>query len=123
VFHKATAPPLFEIVGWNHVHICRWSVEAFVIKEVQAAPQHQRNKMLLLLRTTGVCDVDKKYIDNGDDVLDPDEAAALLRLEEFDFSECSVHYWRSCLWVMLQGLAFRLIAFIALRLRHRDKKV
>lgn len=56
-------------------------------------------------------------------ILDQEEATALLRLEDFQFSECNGLYWRCFLWIAMEGLVFRIIAFLALHFGNRSKKV
>jgi hypothetical protein len=75
------------------------------------------------VQVIGVCRVDELYVNNGDDVIDSREVAALLRLEEFSFDSCDVYFWQSCVWLTLHGLVFRAAACISLHYADRGKKV
>ena len=98
-------------------------MEAIVIGEVQRAQPHRRNQMLILMKLLGVCGVDREFPDNGDNVLDADEALALLKLEEFEFSSCNRFFMMDILIVFLHGAVFRAIAWLLLHFGHRNKKV
>lgn len=98
-------------------------MEAVVIREVQQAPEHRQNQMMILLAKIGVCNMDHRLIDNGDNVLDQDEALALVKLATFDFEECDPFYWKSLLWLFLTGMIFRIIALAALELNRRRRRL
>jgi hypothetical protein len=98
-------------------------MEALVITEALRQPAHLRNQNLILMKVIGICGMDEAYLDNGDDVLDVDEATALLELEDFEFTQCNGMYWQCFLWMALEGLVFRIIAFCALHFGNQNKKV
>lgn len=79
--------------------------------------------MIILMKALGICGVDQQYINNGDGVLDANEVASLIKLEEFDFETCDAYYWRDLLWMLLHGSVFRAIACLALHFGNRHKKV
>lgn len=98
-------------------------MEAATISEVVRQPEHLKNQNLIIMKLIGICEIDKRYLDNGDGVIDPDEAAALIRLEDFEFSQCDGMYWSCFLWIAMEGVVFRIIAFLALHFGNRSKKV
>lgn len=98
-------------------------MEAVVIGEVQNAQPHRRNQMIILMKVLGVCGVDRQFEDNGDGVLDADEALALLKLEELDFASCDRFFMLDILVVFLHGAVFRGIAWLLLHFGHRNQKV
>lgn len=98
-------------------------MEAVVISEVQSAPEHRKNQMMILLSRIGLCNMDRRLIDNGDDVLDEDEALSLVKLADFEFVECDANYWKSLLWLFLMGWIFRTIAFAALEITRRRRRL
>eukprot|EP00892_Ulva_mutabilis_P003872 jgi/Ulvmu1/1857/UM012_0013.1 len=100
----------------------RWAMEALAITEAQATPSHLQNQTLLFMNRLGVCDVDKLYINNGDQVLDQEEADALLRLLDFQLSDCTSVFWQCLIWILLQGLVLRITALAGLQFGNRAKK-
>lgn len=98
-------------------------MEASTISEVVRQPEHLKNQNLIIMKLIGICEIDKNYLDNGDGELDADEVAALISLEDFEFSQCDGMYWRCFLWIAMEGLVFRIIALFALHFGNRSKKV
>lgn len=98
-------------------------MEVITIGEVQNAPDHKRNQMILLLRILGLCSMDERFVNNDDGILEPDEVVSLIKLEEFEFSECNSNAYHGLLVVISLGLAFRVIALIALHFMNRDRKI
>jgi len=100
-------------------------MEAVTIKEIQKAPSYRKNQMMLIMRFVGICGVDHSFVADEDPTsLSDAEASSLLSLaNDFEFSDCNVHYVRGILWMMLEGLIFRLLAYLALRFLRRHKKV
>lgn len=115
-----------------HVRLCmdnfstlwsRWAMEALAITESQMTPSHLQNSTMLFMNQLGVCQMDKMYVSNGDEVLDEDEASALLRIMEFQLSDCTSAFWQCLIWVLLQGILWRILALLGLHFGHRAKKI
>jgi hypothetical protein len=98
-------------------------MEAVAIDEVKNAPRHHRNKMIIFMKMLGICNVDKQYADNGDSVLDADEALALIKLEDFDFHSCDRFFLSNLMYMFMHGALFRAIAWLLLHFGSRDKQV
>jgi hypothetical protein len=98
-------------------------MEAVTIGEVNNVGEHLRNQMIIFMKVLGICGVDQLYVDNGDRILDANEAASLIKLEEFNFEQCDAYYWRDLLWILVHGSVFRAIAWLALHFGNRHKKV
>lgn len=98
-------------------------MEALAITESQRTPSHVQNSTMLFMNRLGVCQMDKMYVNNGDQVLDDDEAHALLQLLEFELSDCTSIFWQCLIWVLLQGVLWRILAVVGLHFGHRAKKV
>jgi hypothetical protein len=41
-------------------------MEATTISEVTRQPEHLKNRNLIIMKAIGICEMDKKYLDNGD---------------------------------------------------------
>jgi hypothetical protein len=98
-------------------------MEAIAIRELQAAPPYRRNQALVTASAFGTCRVDTLYADNGDGVLDANEAEALLRLADFGVGSCTARFWRALLWLVVHGTVLRVAAWLALALGNRQKKI
>jgi hypothetical protein len=98
-------------------------MEAIAIGEVQNAPHHHRNRMIIFMKTLGICTVDEQYTDNGDNVLDANEARSLMKLEDFDFSSCDRFLWTNLMYMFMHGAAFRSVAWLVLLVGTRNKHV
>lgn len=97
-------------------------MEALAIEESQKSPSHLQNGTMLFMKHLGLCEMDKMYVNNGDQVLDDDEADALLRLMEFQLTDCTSTFWQCLIMITLQGVVWRIFALIGLHFGHRAKK-
>jgi len=97
-------------------------MEALAITEAQETPSHHQNQAMLFMSRLGICKLDTLYLNNGDQVLDQDEADALLRLLDFKLSDCTSTFWQCLIWILLQGLLLRAIALAGLHFGNRAKK-
>lgn len=100
----------------------RWAMEALAITEAQTTPPNLQNQTMLFMNRLGVCKMDTMYVNNGDQILDPDEADALLRLLDFQLSDCTSVFWECLIWILLQGLMLRIVALVGLHFGNRAKK-
>lgn len=98
-------------------------MEALAIAESQTLPAHLENGTLLFMNRLGVCKVDTLYTRQDDEALDQSHAEALLHLLDFELSDCTATLWQCLVWLLLQGLLWRVIALAGLRFGHRSKKV
>jgi hypothetical protein len=92
-------------------------MEAITIAEIQNAPAHRRNQVLVLMNAFGICGVDEEYA-SGED-----RAISLLKLADFDLGSCTTYFWKDVLWMIVHGTFFRVVACLALHFGNRQTKI
>jgi hypothetical protein len=115
---SARGGPMAAVLAGSY---SRWAVELGSLTEFEAWSHDHRNTILMMGRGLGFCGLDLQLPDNGDQVLDSNEALALLDVQQkFGPGYCDAHQATALVALYTGGLACRVAAWLLLCVtRHR----